>query len=118
MAIKALSIIVDDASKAAHQVAEQFGWTLGGSDFKEFADVHADGVDLWFSTSAAVPSGGIDGLTLHVFVNDVDAAADAVVSRGGTLLLGPVTQDFGMRSAIFQGPGNLMIDLCAPVSDT
>ncbi|TDE99112.1 hypothetical protein EXU48_02740 [Occultella glacieicola] len=116
MTIRALSIIVEDASEAAREVSEQFGWPRGQSDFHEFADVHADGVDLWFSTSSAVPSGQVDGVTLHVVVDDVDQRTHEIQARGGELILGPVTQDFGMRSAIFRGPGRLLIDVCAEVS--
>lgn len=116
MHIHALSIIVDDPPEAAQSVATQFGWSKGDADFPGFADVLAPGINLWFSQSAPTPSGSIDGLTIHVEVDDVDSAAQAVQSRGGKLVFGPVTQDFGMRTAVFQAPGNLYIDLCKEIS--
>jgi hypothetical protein len=34
-------------------------------------------------------------------------------SHGAQLVFGPVDTDYGMRSAVFKGPGMLLIDVCS-----
>jgi len=114
MAVKAISLIVDDAGEAAGSLARCFEWRLGDV-FDGFAEVDTGGLLLWLSTSAAVPSGQVDGLTIHHMVEDVDRVAQVAVQRGATCVFGPEDTDYGMRSAVLRVPGcgALLVDVCA-----
>lgn len=48
-------------------------------------------------------------------VDDVDAAAAALVERGATLLNGPMDRDWGIRTAAFRDPAGIVWELAAPL---
>ena len=114
MTVKAISLIVDDAGAAARALSDCFAWRLGDV-FDGFAEVDTGGLLLWLSTSAAVPSGQVDGLTIHHMVEDVDHVAEVAVQHGATCVFGPQDTDYGMRSAVLRVPacGALLVDVCA-----
>lgn len=78
-----------------------------------FAELDTGKLRLWLSGNAAVETGTVDGLTLHHIVDDVDAVAEVAKSHGARLVFGPVDTDYGMRSAVFKGPGMLLVDVCS-----
>jgi catechol 2,3-dioxygenase-like lactoylglutathione lyase family enzyme len=53
--------------------------------------------------AVAGPGGGAS-LQLTTFVDDADAACTELVTRGVSLLNGPVDRDWGMRTAAFADP--------------
>jgi predicted enzyme related to lactoylglutathione lyase len=112
MSVEAISIVVPDVPEAARFLASAFGWKLGDV-FDNFAEVDTGKLRLWLSGNAAVETGAVDGLTLHHVVDDVDAVAEVAKANGAQLVFGPVDTDYGMRSAVFKGPGMLLVDVCS-----
>lgn len=112
MSVDAISVIVPDVPAAARFLSDAFGWKLGDV-FDNFAELDTGKLRVWLSGKAAVETGTVDGLTLHQIVDDVDAAAEVAKSHGAQLVFGPVDTDYGMRSAVFKGPGMLLIDVCS-----
>jgi catechol 2,3-dioxygenase-like lactoylglutathione lyase family enzyme len=112
MSVDAISVIVPDVPGAARFLSDAFGWRLGDV-FDNFAELDTGKLRLWLSGNAAVETGMVDGLTLHHVVDDVDAVVEVAKSHGAQLVFGPVDTDYGMRSAVFRGPGMLLIDVCS-----
>jgi catechol 2,3-dioxygenase-like lactoylglutathione lyase family enzyme len=115
MGVSAVSVIVPDVGAAADFLHRAIGWPVTAL-FDNFAELDTGVLKLWLSASAPVPSDPVAGLTLHERVPNVDAAAERARQAGATILHGPVDMDFGLRSAIVQGPAGLLIDLCAPLA--
>ncbi|WP_350277730.1 VOC family protein [Kribbella sp. HUAS MG21] len=111
MSVDAISVIVPDVPEAARFLSGAFGWELGDV-FDNFAELDTGKLKLWLSGNAAVETGAVDGLTLHHIVDDVDAVVEVAKSHGAELVFGPVDTDYGMRSAVFKGPGMLLVDVC------
>ena len=112
MSVDAISVIVPDVPEAARFLSDAFGWKLGDV-FDNFAELDTGKLRLWLSGNAAVETGTVDGLTLHHIVDDVDAVTAIAKSHGAQLVFGPVDTDYGMRSAVFKGPGMLLVDVCS-----
>jgi predicted enzyme related to lactoylglutathione lyase len=116
MSVSAISVIVPDVRAAADFLAQVLGWKVTAL-FDGFGELETGSLKVWLSTSAPVPSPPVGGVTLHEDVADVDLATQRARQAGATILHGPIDMDFGLRSAIVQGPAGLLIDLCAPIAE-
>jgi predicted enzyme related to lactoylglutathione lyase len=115
MGVSAVSVIVPDVGVAADFLHRAIGWPVTAL-LDNFAELDTGVITIWLSASAPVPSSQVEGLTLHETVPDVDAAAERARRAGAMILHGPVDMDFGLRSAIVQGPAGMLVDLCAPLT--
>jgi hypothetical protein len=68
------------------------------------------GRTIMLSPDAMVPTEPARGVILHFRVADVNKAVERARSRGATVLLEPMTTDWGWESAML-GPGGVVIDL-------
>jgi uncharacterized glyoxalase superfamily protein PhnB len=71
-------------------------------------------LNLWtdLARKPMVPWGKTDGMILHDYVDEVQAAVDRAVAAGAILESGPLKTDWGTEAAYLRGPGNLIVDLC------
>ncbi|WP_375426674.1 VOC family protein [uncultured Friedmanniella sp.] len=115
MAVHSLSVIVDDVPAAAAFLQAVMGWRIVGEVDDGFAELDTGDASVMLSATGPVPMPQVGGVILHDVVEEVDAAAARATAAGGVLLYGPVDMDFGMRSALVQGPHGLVLDLCRPV---
>ena len=99
-----LSVVFEDESSAVFQ----FGTTLIN------LLVSSQGSDL----IGPAPVGGPDSPARAQFtltVDDVDARAAELVTRGATLINGPMDRWWGIRTACFADPGGHLWELAAPL---
>lgn len=111
MSVTAIDIQVDDVPAATRLLSEAYGWDVLSSG-ESFGELMAGQTRAMLSQEAMVPWGKTDGIILHNYVADVQAAVDRAVAAGAILESGPVKTDWGTEAAYLRGPGNLIVDLC------
>ncbi|HZX07718.1 VOC family protein [Kribbella sp.] len=114
MAVQAIDLQVDDVSAATQILSAAYGWRVL-SDDPNFGELDAGGLRVMLSRDAMVPWGKLDGLILHHYVDDVQAAVNRAVAAGLELLAGPLRTDWGTEAAYLRGPGQLIVDVCRDV---
>lgn len=114
MAVQAIDLQVDDVSAAAKMLSAAYGWRVVVDD-PNFGELDAGGLRVMLSRDAMVPWGKLDGLILHHYVDDVEAAVSQAVDAGAELLGGPLRTDWGTEAAYLRGPGQLIVDVCRDV---
>lgn len=116
MTIRAVTLIIDDPSRAVRSLSEVFGWKIE-SDFGSFASVQPPtGIPVWINAPAE-PGATTDHLVVHLATDDVDADAAAAVSRGAKIIREPEDMDYGERSAVVEVDGvpGVTFDLSRPL---
>lgn len=114
MTVQAIDLQVDHVSAATQMLSAAYGWRVVADD-PDFGELDAGGLRVMLSRDAMVPWGKVDGLILHHYVDDVDAAVGRAVAAGAELLAGPLRTDWGTEAAYLRGPGQLIVDLCRDV---
>jgi predicted enzyme related to lactoylglutathione lyase len=113
--INAVTLIVNDPSAVAHRLADSFGWTIT-QDFGVFAELSAgDGALVWLNVPADRSDRLQQGVVIHAWVDDVDAAVNRARAGGAVILKEPTKMDFGMESAWAQVEGGPIVDLTRPI---
>ncbi len=111
MELDKMDLIVRDVHGAAAFFEDALGLPLPVHE-ERFAEVDiGEGRRLMLSPDAMVPTEPARGVILHFSVEDVDKAVDRARSRGATVLLEPVTTDWGWSSGMVAGPEGIVIDL-------
>ena len=111
MELDKMDLIVSDVRGAAAFFADALGLRLTANEVR-FAEVDVGaGRTIMLSPDAMVPTEPARGVILHFRVEDVHKAVERARSRGATVLLEPVTTDWGWESAMLAGPGGVVIDL-------
>ncbi|WP_114853487.1 glyoxalase/bleomycin resistance/extradiol dioxygenase family protein [Brachybacterium sp. YJGR34] len=97
--IRALTLILEEPSRAAAALRDALGWSIE-ADFGSFAALTApSGIPLWLN--APDPGGETArGVVLHVTSEDVDADFSRALERGAEAVREPADMDFGERSAV------------------
>jgi predicted enzyme related to lactoylglutathione lyase len=114
--IRALTLILDDPSAAAHALRDAAGWSIE-ADHGSFASLVApDSVPLWVNA----PADGEEtsrGVVLHLRCEDVDAAYAHALAHGAEPVREPTDMDFGERSACVRVPAapGVTIDFSRPL---
>lgn len=111
MAVQAIDLQVDDVSAATQLLCAAYGWHVVADD-PNFGELDAGGLRAMLSRDAMVPWGALDGLILHHYVDNVDAAVSRAVTAGAELLAGPLMTDWGTEAAYLRGPGELIVNVC------
>lgn len=114
MAVQAIDLQVDDVSAATQMLSAAYGWRVVAAD-PYFGELDAGGLRVMLSRDALVPWGKLDGVILHHYVDDVDAAVSRAVTAGAQPIAGPLRTDWGTEAAYLRGPGQLIVDLCRDV---
>jgi uncharacterized glyoxalase superfamily protein PhnB len=114
VAVQAIDIQVDDVQRGTRLLAEAYGWRILSDDVN-FGELDAGGLRVMLSRDAMVPWGKLDGVILHYYVDDVQAAVARAVEAGAELVAGPITTDWGTEAAYLRGPGQLVVDVCRDV---
>ncbi|WP_375425452.1 VOC family protein [uncultured Friedmanniella sp.] len=114
MGVHSISGIVEDVPAAAQFLVSTMGLRTTGELYDGFAELDTGDLTVTLSTAGPIAMPVVGGVILHHMVEDVDAAERAR-GAGATDVQGPIDMDFGMRSVIVQGPGGLILDLCAPI---
>ena len=115
MSVHSISVIVEDVAAAAKFLISTMGWRVAGETYDGFAELDTGGLTVMLSRTGPVAMPVVAGVILHHLVEDVDAAVERARQAGAVVVHGPIDMDFGMRSAILQGPGGLMLDLYRPI---
>ncbi len=111
MELDKIDLIVNDVPAASAFFADTLGLRLVISEDR-FAEVDVGaGRTLMLSPDAMVPTEPARGVILHFRIDDVDEAVARARAHGATVLLEPMTTDWGWRSAMVAGPEGTMIDL-------
>ncbi|MFC7373741.1 MULTISPECIES: VOC family protein [unclassified Brachybacterium] len=116
-AIRALTALLPDPSRAARSLSTVFGWSVE-SDFGTFAALQLPGdVPLWINAPAdGEPATG--NLVLHLTADDVDESFREAVACGARAVRQPQDMDYGERSAsvtVDDAPG-LVFDFSRPLT--
>lgn len=114
MAVQAIDLQVDDVSAATQLLAAAYGWRVVADD-PNFGELDTGGLRVMLSRDAMVSWGKLDGVIVHHYVDDVEAAVGRAVDAGADLLAGPLRTDWGTEAAYLRGPGQLVVDLCRDV---
>lgn len=117
MTIRAVTLIMDDPSRAVRALSDIFGWTIE-SDFGRFASVlPPSGIPVWINAPSE-PGAATAHLVVHLATDDVDADAAAAVDRGARILRGPVDMEYGERSAVVEVEGvpGVTFDFSRPIA--
>jgi len=102
----AASALLRDAFEFAEIVAEE-----------GFAELQGGPITLMLSKDARIPMPLSAGVTIHLEVSDVEAAAAHAKANGAETLL-PIEQTpWGTTSALFRGPAGLVLDLYSESTD-
>jgi catechol 2,3-dioxygenase-like lactoylglutathione lyase family enzyme len=120
--IAAITLFVEDREAAKRFYAEVFGLPLVFEDGNSAVfRVGNTLINLLVSTEApelieparvATPDGG-NRFVFTLKVEDVDAMAGELASRGVKLLNGPMDRPWGIRTASFQDPGGHIWEIAA-----
>lgn len=114
--IKAVTLIVAEASVTAGRLADAFGWEVS-QDYGNFAEVKAgDGMVLWLNVPGEPASDLQQGVVVHCWVDDVTGAATRAREAGASILREPTVMDYGMESAWAQVDGGPIVDLTKPTT--
>jgi predicted enzyme related to lactoylglutathione lyase len=106
-------VIVEDVPVAANFLISALGWRAASAVYNGFAELDTGDLAVMLSTTGPIPRPVVAGMMLRHVVDDVDAAAERARQAGAAVVHGPVDLDFGMRSAVVQGPGGLMLDFAS-----
>lgn len=116
-AVAGLSLIMetnDDVARAAGFLAA-LGLEVAGED--GFVEVKGPSINLTIMRGAMVDVPPLGGLLFQLAVADVDAATKIAGDKGGEVLLGPMTTDWGSYSAYVRGPAGLTVELITASAD-
>jgi catechol 2,3-dioxygenase-like lactoylglutathione lyase family enzyme len=108
--------VVPDVVAAAEHYRDKLGFEITGYFAKPpvFAIVRRDDVVIHFGKSAsgrAAPGSAHrgEGLDAYIFVDDVDALAANLKTRGADILEGPVQRPYGRREIVVRDPNGFKI---------
>jgi uncharacterized protein len=104
-----------DQADAIRFFGQVFGWHVGGTmpmgEMGDYSFLHAGDVVLGACMTA--PPGAPQGWTFYFRVTDLDAAAEAVRTGGGTVMAGPMDVPGGDRVVVASDPHGAVFGLVA-----
>ena len=108
--------VVPDVARAAEHYRDKLGFEILGYFPKPpvFAMVRRDGIEIHFgkSVSGRAAPGSThrdEGLDAYIWVDDVDALAAELKTRGADILEGPVQRPYGRREIIVRDPNGFRL---------
>lgn len=117
--INAISLYVQDIARSKAFYQRVFQAQIAHEDEQnvvvKFGSLMLNLLDMRLAYAPTGPDRGPLPLELNIWVEDVDAAYEALLQRGVTFLAPPQDQPWGMRNVTFFDPDGHRFELAQPI---